>query len=284
MKIAIIADIHGNIQALEAVLRDIDRSDIDKVVVNGDLVNRGPNSVAVMKIVFENKFEVTLGNHDDLVKMWIDRDETVPESWFDDPFWKSTAIVADQLESAGWIDAIRKLPQTYRIKIPDAPTILISHGSPRHYREGYGTYLSDESIADIVQSYQADIFIGSHTHLPLERQWGGRLFYNTGAVGTPFNRDPRAQYLVLSLRGSRWDAEFREIEYDRDGALADFENTGYVKNGDLSAHIFREELYYACAMFDPFWRWVQAEKLSTNWDCWHVYREKFKERFRVPNL
>lgn len=49
MKLAIIADIHGNRYALEAVLIDIARQGVDRVVVNGDMVNRGPDNVAVME-------------------------------------------------------------------------------------------------------------------------------------------------------------------------------------------------------------------------------------------
>ena len=51
MKLAIIADIHGNLQALEAVLTDIKNQNVDTVIVNGDMVNRGPSNVEVMERV-----------------------------------------------------------------------------------------------------------------------------------------------------------------------------------------------------------------------------------------
>ncbi len=280
MKVAIISDIHGNIQALEAVLRDIDRQRVDRLIVNGDLVNRGPCNIAVMKRIWDEAHIFTLGNHDDLVRMWVDHDG-IPESWYTDPFWKGTAIVAESLADSGWLDRLRGLPMTHEIRIEGAPTVLISHGSPRHYREGYGFYTPDECLADICREYPADILIGSHTHRPYDRHLNGHWFLNTGAVGAPFNGDPRAQYLILELRDEGWHAEFRAVDYDRDAALAAFDSTGFLEKGELSAYIFREELKYARPLYDPFWRWAEAENLPTTWESWEHFKQQFSERFKT---
>ena len=53
MRIAILADVHGNLPALEAVLTDIEEQGVDRVIVNGDSVNRGPESVPVMRTLAE---------------------------------------------------------------------------------------------------------------------------------------------------------------------------------------------------------------------------------------
>ncbi len=278
MKVAIIADIHGNVHALEAVLRDIERQHVDRVIVNGDLVNRGPNNVAVMERIWNEDFIFTLGNHDDLVRMWIDHDG-IPESWYSDPFWKGTAVVAETLAESGWLEKLRGLPMTHEIRIDGAPTVLISHGSPRHYREGYGFYTPDACLEEIAREYPADILVGSHTHRTYDRRINGRRFLNTGAVGAPFNRDPRAQYLLLELVDGEWRVEFRGVEYDRDAALAAFEETGFIEKGDLSAYIFREELKYARPLYDPFWRWAEAENLPTDWKSWQRFQQRFPERF-----
>ncbi|RME00535.1 MAG: metallophosphoesterase, partial [Calditrichaeota bacterium] len=194
MKLAILADIHGNLQALEAVLADIESLQVDLVVINGDLVNRGPNNIAVMERVWDQGFVITLGNHDDLVRMWVDHDR-IPEAWYTDPFWKGTAVVAESLAESGWLDKLRTLPLTHEIHVEGAASILISHGSPRHYREGYGFYTPVECLAEIAEEYPANILVGSHTHRTYDRRINGHWFLNTGAVGAPFNQDPRAQYL-----------------------------------------------------------------------------------------
>ena len=230
-RVAILADIHGNLQALEAVLEDVVRHGVERVVVNGDLVNRGPNNPAVMVRLAETGFAMTLGNHDDLMCKWVDGDPDLPGYFFDDPFWEGTAWCARQLRREGWIETLRRMPMTQRLDLPGAPSVLISHGSPRHYREGYGRFLTDEAISEITQMHPADVLVGSHTHRPMERTWGHYLVLNTGAVGTPFNGDTRAQYLILTLQHGRWRPTFRCVDYDREGALRAFEELGYPGRG-----------------------------------------------------
>ncbi|MBA3534868.1 MAG: M3 family oligoendopeptidase [Ardenticatenales bacterium] len=283
MKLAIISDIHGNLHALEAVLRDIETLRVDRVIANGDMVNRGPNNVAVMERLAAEGHELTLGNHDDLMRKWIDRDDDIPASWFDDPFWKATAWSARQVAEAGWIEQMRRLPMTLRIEAPGAPSLLISHGSPRHYREGYGALLNDEQLAEIVQMHPADIYVGSHTHRMMERHWGAHILLNSGSVGAPFNGDPRAQYLVLTLEEERWQWEFRAVSYDREAALSAFEELGYLAEGDLSAQIFYEELIYARPLYAPYWMWAESQEKPMHWPTWHEFHETYQEFLVLPD-
>lgn len=279
MRLAVIADIHGNLHALEAVLADLAGRAVDRLVVNGDLVNRGPANEAVLERVRALDSIVTLGNHDDLMRKWVERDPDIPERWFDDPFWRGTGWAAERLERAGWIGWLAELPMTHRLDLDGAPSVLISHGSPRHYREGYGTFLSDESLAEIVRDQPADVLVGSHTHRPMKRSWEGHLVLNSGAVGAPFNGDARAQYLLLTLDGGGWRPEFRMVPYDREAALAAFESSGYLDEGGLSAHIFREELRYARSFLTPFIRWSDDEGLGQSWESWRRFTAAFAARF-----
>jgi predicted phosphodiesterase len=264
------------------VLSDISRQGAERVVVNGDMVNRGPNNIAVMERLSAEGFAMTLGNHDDLVRKWVERSADLPASWFRDPFWLGTAWCADQLEHAGWIDMFRELPMTVRVEIEGAPSVLISHGSPRHYREGYGSYLTDEAISEITQMHPADVLVGSHTHRPMERRWSRYMVLNTGAVGTPFNGDPRAHYLLLTLEKGIWQPEFRRIAYDRGPALAAFHEVGYLEGGGISAHIFSEELRLARSLLVPFLMWSEEEGRDQSWSAWGVFKQRFPDRFREP--
>lgn len=282
MRVAILADIHGNLHALEAVLADIERQMVDQVIINGDLVNRGPNNVAVMERVTQGDYQLILGNHDDLMRKWVERDPDLPPAWFEDPFWEGTAWCARQLERAGWIDALKALPMTRRIEPEDGPVVLVSHGSPRHYREGYSSFLTDEAIGEIVEAYPADILVGSHTHRPMERAWGKYQVLNTGAVGTPFNGDPRAQYLLLMLQEGAWQPEFRAVPYDRQGALEMFASLGYLAEGGLSAEIFFQECRCARSFLLPFWEWADQQGLEKTAGSWEQFRRTFPERFRAP--
>ncbi len=269
-------------------MADINSLGVEEVVVNGDVVNRGPNNVAVLERLLALGYPMTLGNHDDLVRKWIDRDESLPVVWFDDPFWEGTAWSARQLDGAGLIGIFRDLPMTYRVEKGDAPSLLVSHGSPRHYREGYGKFLSDEDIAEIVQHHPADVLIGSHTHRQMERYWGPYTVLNTGAVGTPFNGDPRAQYLLMRLddagEDEGWTPEFRAVSYDREAALREFETSGYLEEGGLSARIFYEELRTARALYSTFWMWSEQQERPKDWSGWHAFREEHAEKFALAEM
>jgi putative phosphoesterase len=282
VKLAVIADIHGNLQALQAVLADLKNEAPDVVVVNGDLVNRGPSNPEVMELLWDKGYVITLGNHDDLVRKFVDRDADLPEHYFTDPFWTGLEWCARQLERTNWIDAFRNLPMTHKIELDNAPSILISHGSPRHYREGYSPYLSDEVISEIVEQYPADILIGSHTHDPMERTWGKHLILNTGAVGSPFNRDPRAQYLMMTYRKKKWRREFRMLEYNREAALQAFETSGYLREGGLSAFLFWLELENARSYLTPFWMWTEERGEKQTWETWEEFKKAHPERFENP--
>lgn len=279
MKVAILADVHGNLPALEAILDDLSRQDVDRVVVNGDLVNRGPASVEVVERLFSSGFECTLGNHDDLMRKWVQRDD-LPSTWFEDPFWRATGWCAERLAAAGWIAPLTSLPMSIRIAPGEGPTLLISHGSPRHYREGYGRHLTDAAVREIVETYDGDVLVGSHTHRPMQRASGRVAVFNTGAVGTPFNGDTRAQYLILELQQGRWEPEFRAVTYDRDAALEAFETSGFLSEGGLSARIFYFELLFARAYLMPFLKWTETHGRVRDDDAWDEFRELFAERFQ----
>lgn len=286
MKLAILSDIHANQQALEAVLADIKQQGADQIIVNGDMVNRGPNNLAVMERVWQGAqqegFTVLLGNHDDLMRKWVDRDDDLPADWFDSPFWTSTAWAAAQLEQAGWIETFRSLPLTHRVEIAGAPSVLIAHGTPRHYREGLSPRLSDESISEILQMHPADVLVGSHTHDPMQRTWGRHLILNTGAVGVPFNRDPRAQYLILNLKHGSWQPVFRRVSYDRVAALDAFHTSGYLTAGGLSSRLFQLEVENARSYLTPFWMWTEKQGLDQSEATWQQFRAAFPERFEAP--
>ncbi len=281
--IAVIADIHANLPALEAVLADLTELGVREIIVNGDLVNRGPSNVAVLERVFNHPgvSAITLGNHDALMRMWVDRDPEIPQLWFEDAFWYGMAWPARELERAGKIDALRDLPMVHYHEEPGLPSLLVSHGSPRHYREGYGAHLEEVAFAEIARAFPADVYIGSHTHRPFEHQVGRRLVVNTGAVGAPFNGDPRAQYLLLHPHDESWTPEFRAVSYDRTAALGAFETSGYLEEGGLSARIFYEELRLARPLYILFWEWAEAQGQEKNWSAWERFKSFYSERFQA---
>ena len=283
VRIAILADVHGNLAALEAVLADVERQRVDRVIVNGDSVNRGPQSVEVERLLAELPYETTLGNHDDLMVMVHERHPDLGEG-LDDPFWSGNRMTAAALAAAGLLAGVRRRPMTIRVAEPGAPVLLVSHGSPRHYREGYGPSLTPETISEIVEEYPADVLVGSHTHRPHLQRWARYTVLNSGSVGAPFNGDPRAQYLLLTLSGGAWSPEFRRVPYDIGRTVAAYAASGLADGGGLSAHIFREELIHARSYIVPFLMRCEEGRFERDLTGWAEYRRLAAARFVLPTM
>lgn len=269
MRLAIIADIHGNLDALRAVLADARAQGAERIVVNGDVVNRGPDSVAALDtLLARDDVSFTLGNHDDLLRLWHARSADLPAEWFGDPFWGATDWSAAQLDRAGLLHVPADWPMTKVVRQDGLPPVLIAHGSPLHYREG----LSERTRPERVQELSAGhgVLIGSHIHRPAQAQVGGVLVLNTGAVGAPANGDPRAQYLLLTAGAEGWTAEFRAVPYDRAGVLARFGSSGLLDTG-LSAQIFREEILTSRSLYTPYWQWTEDAGLPRDARTWDTF-------------
>ncbi|MBF6590495.1 MAG: metallophosphoesterase family protein, partial [Ktedonobacterales bacterium] len=160
---AVLADIHGNVPALEAVLADVARVQPDRLVVAGDFVNRGPQSRAVLERLAPLNLPAISGNHDTWLAM-LARGENLPADW-QTPWWTPVRRAAAELTPAwcAWLDA---LPTTLRVELPGAAPVRVVHGSPRHSREGMGRMRSDEQVAEALAGVEERTVIGAHIHYP----------------------------------------------------------------------------------------------------------------------
>lgn len=278
MRVAVIADIHGNADALEAVLSDVQAQGAERLIVNGDVVNRGPDSVQVMeRLLSHENVSFTLGNHDDLMRLWHARSAALPAEWFDDPFWGATEWSVHELDRAGLLHVPQSWPMTLRLSVPGLPDVLLAHGTPNAYRES----LSDRSAPDRVQQLAAEhgagLLIASHIHRQADARFGSVRVVNTGAVGSPADLDPRAQYLLLTAEENNWQIDLRKVTYDRTNVLRRFETSGLLDTG-LSAQIFRNEIVTARSLYTPFWEWTERSGQVRNQATWAEFQQQFAER------
>ncbi|WP_425147024.1 metallophosphoesterase family protein [Deinococcus sp.] len=270
MRLAVIADIHGNLDALDAVLSNAELHGAERLYVNGDVVNRGPDSVACLRRLLELPAEwlggFTLGNHDDLMLLWNDHSPSLPQDWWDDSFWGATAWSAEQLRQAGLLDVIRGWPMSLTIRAPELPAVLLAHGTPNHYREAIGSFTPPQRGLELLDAADAGVLVASHIHRPMllavpGEPGGPRWIINTGAVGAPFDGNPDARYLLLDGADSQWTPSIRAVPYDRRGVLERFDRSGLLSAGGLSAQIFLDEIESARSIYTPFWDWTQERGL-----------------------
>ena len=230
MRLAVLADIHGNGHALEAVLEDTASQGVDQVVVLGDLSDRGPDPVACIDAVRAAADVCIRGNTDGYV---IDLADGRAGSDI-----RSLAQYAPTRWTAGQLgdeqhSYLRKLPEQATLRFEGLPAIRFVHGSPRSPNEnitkdGRWGLRVDEALRLVDEP----VLMFGHTHLPLVYQHDGRLAVNPCSVGQPFNDDPRAQYVILSGEDGDWNVEQRAVDYDRAALAEAFQGSGYLAAAD----------------------------------------------------
>ncbi len=225
-KTAIISDIHGNLEALEAVLADIDHRGIPEVICLGDIVGYGPDPAACVDLV-RDRCRVTIrGNHDDaaingpigftpLARDAIEWTERVLRP----RFWRGG--------SRGRWDFLKTLPLQTKWQ-----GFLLVHGSPR---DPTSEYIMDREILfdpgkfeELFALFDRVCLVG-HTHIPgVYREgphWtpqrdvpepfqfeGTKLIINVGSVGQPRDKNPRACYLGFDADTAEF--QFYRVDYD----------------------------------------------------------------------
>lgn len=251
MKIAVLSDVHGNVPALTAVLDDIARWQPDEVILNGDLVNRGPHSLACLRLLQERfpDCRCIKGNHEAYVLACAE--DPLPP---DDPtrelrlfaHWTYRQLGGAVAEIAAW-------DEHYDLDAPAGASLHITHGSRLGYRAGISASTPAEELAEKLGPAR-DLFIGSHTHKPLVKHFNGTLVVNTGSVGQPLDGDERAAYGRFTLRDGRWEAGIARVPFDKARALRDLEDSGFLDHGGPIAQLIRLELAQARMHVGPWMR------------------------------
>lgn len=237
MKIAVISDIHGNMPALETVTEDLEKWRPDLVVVDGDIVNRGPCSLAtwqfVQKQVAENDWRVVKGNHEDYVL-----DCATPAQQFDPPTIKIRQYAQWTYEQLnGQITELAALPDEFSLHARDGSEFRVVHASMRDNRDGIYPMTSDEELREQIAPAPA-VFVTGHTHRPLIRQIDHTLVVNIGAVGAPFDGDPRLSYGRFTFtKSAGWQASVERLAYDTAQTERDYVQSGFLEHGGPLAQL-----------------------------------------------
>ena len=219
MLIAIVADLHSNLEATRAVFKDIDFHRPDKVLCLGDLTGYNANPNEVIDIIRERGIPTVMGNHDAAV------------CGMEDPwFFRSGAKRAIEWQSGILRSDNRAWLETLPDQIHFRGVYLAVHGSPSS-RDDYIVDWLDamRQLEQLNGRGNLNICFFGHSHRPSffseqgningpdianlrPIQTANRYFINPGAVGQPRDRDPRAAYGYVDTE--KLTFEFCRVEYD----------------------------------------------------------------------
>ena len=214
-RIALLADIHGNAAALEAVLADVRRESPDLIAVCGDLVLNGPRPREVIDRVRELEASgalVVQGNTDIAV---ADLDMTGAFPWFEEvprPDVVAAEWAHDELGEER-LDWLRRLPAERRTWAGDT-LVLVCHASPGSQTQGLGSDVDVATVVERVTRTDARIIACGHTHVQDVRDLGWKQVVNPGSCGYAFDGDPGAAWAMLEIDGDDAHATLRRAAYD----------------------------------------------------------------------
>ncbi|MDJ0884017.1 MAG: metallophosphoesterase family protein [Desulfobacterales bacterium] len=218
-KLAILSDIHGNLNALEEVLKDIDALGVSKIFSLGDNIGYGPEPEAVIQRLQARGIPSVLGNHELAVTDASELD------WFN-PVARESLLKTVEMLSEVSIERIHQFPYC---RVED--DLRFVHGFPPDSPVIYQFQASDDDLVKTFSELQEQIFFTGHTHYPeiIEYNAGGiekykfsrqtlhlktdtRYIINAGSVGQPRDGNNNAKYVLFDAVART--VELRYIPYD----------------------------------------------------------------------
>ncbi|PAB60733.1 metallophosphoesterase family protein [Anaeromicrobium sediminis] len=210
MRIGFITDIHSNKYALEEILKDTKKRNLDKIFCMGDLVGYGPFPNEVINKIKEEKIPTIQGNYDqsvgeELMACGCDyKDQKVMEMGVKSLYW-TQENTSD--ENKKWL---RELPKEMDVEVEENKIKLV-HGSPRRNNE----YLYEDAdvLEEVTEKADFNILVCGHTHKPYGKYVNNVFVVNAGSVGKPKHGNPNGTYVILDIKDDI-HMEIVEVEYD----------------------------------------------------------------------
>jgi putative phosphoesterase len=204
--IAVISDIHGNYEALEAVLKEIDKLAVSKIYCLGDVVGYYSQVNECCDILRERGIECLMGNHDWYMSSgsFCPRSQSVNDCLV----YQRKVISTSNLN---WL-------KTFKLQF-EIDNIKMVHGG---WTDPIDEYLY-ELNEDYFNKIDGDIFISGHTHIQQLVKFTNKVYCNPGSVGMPRDNDPRSAFALID----NGMISLMRVEYDMEKVFHLMEKAGF---------------------------------------------------------
>jgi predicted phosphodiesterase len=201
MRIAILADIHGNLTALDAVLSDLRQQKPDVIYHGGDLAFGGCNPSEVIDCIVQEGWKGVLGNTDEMLWDASARPALEASAPQLKPLFKVlfdlSGPATKKMIGPSRLTWLRALPTELRFHDPGHQNLALMHASPGNLWRSPIETAEDAELEKTYKQLNAAIVVYCHIHKPFIRKIGNMTVCNTGSVGSPYDNDPRASYLMI---------------------------------------------------------------------------------------
>jgi putative phosphoesterase len=220
MKLVFISDVHSNLEALEAVLGEVEKINPREVYCIGDLCGYGANPEEVINRIRSSNIPCLMGDYDFAVATG------------------DTSLLNDAIETIEWtrkqlneeaLSFLSNLKLRTLVTVSGIKVFMV-HASPKDYLHNCLHEVKEEMLEEL----GCDVLVVGHTHIPFIKRFGNKFVLNVGSVGQPRDKDPRASFAILDTETRR--AEIVRVKYDVEKASKKIINAGLPK-------ILAERLY-----------------------------------------
>ena len=232
MKIAIFSDIHGNKEALQAIINDIKNNDIDEIISLGDNIGIGPNPKECLDLIINNNINMVLGNHELYYLKGIEIDDEMGEGEKLHHNWVRNQITNDQklfLEKCNL--SIEKEINNKKILFEH---FLINYNSKDDYPFQDLSIINNNSFNDIINSLDYNLIFIGHEH----KEFNVDKLYDVGSSGC--RKDNITRYTVLDT--DTFKVETKLIEFDREAFINSLLKEDYPDRNKIAKWFYDVEV------------------------------------------
>ena len=229
MRVAVLNDIHANLNALEAVLAEVREAHVDGVVLGGDVLPGPIQRETLDRIQGLNvPVHALYGNGELALLAQLDAPSAeavtywgttsgfiLPEPYREWVRWAAHDLSADDVS---WL---REWPKTRRLEIDGFGEVLFCHGTPTSETDAFTKLTPEDVLKPVFDGLGVRLVVCGHTHMQFDRNIGTTRVVNTGSVGSPFGRTG-ADWLLLGP-----DVQLRHTDYDLQAAAARVRTTTF---------------------------------------------------------
>lgn len=226
MRVAAIYDIHGNLPALEAVLREIRQERVDHIVVGGDVLP-GPMPRETLQCLrnLDAPAHFIYGNGEVAVLQQMSGTEPggVPQAFRPIIHWTAQQLDPEHQQ---WLSSWAK---TVTLEIAGLGSVLFCHATPQNENDIFTRLTPDHRLVPLFEKLHARVVVCGHTHMQFDRKIGHTRVVNAGSVGMPFGK-PGAHWLLLGP-----DIQFGHTTYNLPQVADMVRRTNYPQAEDFAA-------------------------------------------------
>lgn len=209
MRVAILADIHGNLPACEAVLEDIAREKPDYVVAAGDLALRGAHPRETVDLLVDRCDALLMGNTDCYIS-----GNYLGGAYRDREHWKTALLdwTRDQL-GPDLVKKMGELPFAVRYSPRRGQDLYVCHANPKNLEESLDPTLDENTLKKYLNHLDAAAVAFGHLHFPYRRRVGRMLIADVASAGIPRDGDLRPAYGLFTFTPKGWRVQIRRVRY-----------------------------------------------------------------------